>query len=135
MILMLYLLTTVLLFLASFFAPWWSFAPVCFLMCFLLTKRNGHAFWSSFLATFTVWSLLIIYYLLSTHHLLADRMAKMLGLPGYLILALVSAATGALAAGLSGLCGWQLRQLFQKPAAETRQQSRHRFVLPELTEM
>ncbi len=131
MMAMLYLLTTLLLFVAALFGPWWTIAPVCLVLSCILSKRGAHAFWSTFLAGFTVWALFISYSIFTTNHLLADRMAQLFRLPGYAVLAAASSLVGALAAGLSGLTGWRLSRLFRKPAVVTEKPGRHRFVMPE----
>ncbi len=111
---MLFLLIALLSLIVQFLGPWWTIAPVAVLLGALLAKSARHAFWSGFLAIALVWVLMALFHSIPNEHLLAGRIAQMLGLParaGYwMVVVALTGVIGGLTGGLGSLTGYFWRK-------------------------
>lgn len=116
---MLFLIIIVICFLFQLFLPWWVIAPLAFGAAFWKGKSGVHAFWSGFLAIFTLWILTALFYSIPNGHILANRVGAMLGLPettiNWAVVLLISGLIGGLAAGFCSLAGFYSRQSMVRP--------------------
>jgi hypothetical protein len=117
---MLFLIILIICFVMQLFLPWWIMTPLAFGAAFWKARSAKHAFWSGFLAVFTLWVGTALFYSLPNGNLLANRVGDMLGLPetgfNWLIVLLVAGLTGALAGGFCALAGHYFRQAMVIPA-------------------
>jgi hypothetical protein len=89
---------------------WWSFVPVVFLAAFFTDKGPRHSFWSGFFAMALVWVSLILQRSIPNGNILARKMAGYFSLPHWtFLLALALLVSGGIG-GLSGYCGYLIRQ-------------------------
>ncbi|MGK6352866.1 hypothetical protein [Parapedobacter sp. DT-150] len=120
---MLYLLIVLIGGLLSFFGPWWSIAPVCFLLCWLLPRKTVGAFWVSALAGITVWLGYMLYVYLTTGVAMTDKVASIFTasvpslaqVPGAALVSLIAALIIVPVSGFSGLAGAKVKQLIRQP--------------------
>lgn len=104
------LLTAVFGFLAGLILPWWSIAPVAFLVALLVPQSLRNGFFSGFLGIFLLWVLLAVWIDVKNGSILSHRIASLLPLGGSsVLLVLASAFTGAIVAGVAALAGSSLR--------------------------
>lgn len=102
---------------ATWFAPWWTLAPVSFLVCFFLRPRR--TFLVGFLGVFLLWLAVGLIRDLPNDHVLSARMAGVLPLGGmWWLYLIVSAIIGGLVGGFAGWSGAALRRLFRKKVTE-----------------
>lgn len=103
----------------SYFGPWWTIAPVCFISCFLLPQKAVSTFWTSAFAGVTLWVGYSLYLHLSAKIGLTTKVAGIFtsALPALadmpaiaLVLIIVVCVVGPIS-GFSGLAGLKLRQL------------------------
>jgi len=121
---MLYILILLFGGVCSYFGPWWTIAPVCFVICFLLPqKKPASAFWTSAFAGVTLWAGYSVYLHLGAEAELTTKVAGIFtaGLPALadmpaiaLVLIIAACVTGPVS-GFSGLAGIKLRQLIRPP--------------------
>jgi hypothetical protein len=111
---MLFLIIVVICFLLQLFLPWWIIAPVAVGAAFWKAVSGAHAFWSGFLAIFSLWIGAGLFYTLPNGNILANRVGAMLGLPetsiNWVIVLLITGIIGGLASGLCALAGYYFRQ-------------------------
>lgn len=116
---MLFIIIIALCLLFQLFLPWWIITPLAFGAAFWKGKSGVHAFWSGFFAVFTLWVVTGLYYSIPNHHILANRVGDMLGLPdtsiNWVIVLLISGLIGGLAAGFCALAGYYFRQAMVIP--------------------
>jgi|SRR5579872_2452956 len=110
-----FLVTTVLIALLSFicglFLPWWTIAPVAFVISALIPQGPSLSFLSGFLALFLLWGGLALAIDLANDSILSTRVAGVLPLQGSpTLLLLVTALLGALAGGGGALTASYLRK-------------------------
>jgi hypothetical protein len=91
---------------------WWSIVPVALLCGYFGARRGGQAFRSGFFANALLWLGLIVFDLVTKDMSLAVRGARLLFLPNWECLVLVTALIGGLCGGFACLCGWQMSRLF-----------------------
>jgi hypothetical protein len=96
----------------QFFLPWWVIALVPLVVCLVLSKSGGRAFLRSFAALFVVWLGYAGYLHVQAGGAMSDRVAQIFSLPHGLALAAVAGVVGGLVAGLAGLTGYYLKNLF-----------------------
>ena len=110
---MLLLLIIVSCLVLQLFLPWWIIGPVAFAFAAWKSTGASHAFKSGFLAVLLLWSCIALLKTIPNENLLAGKIAKMLMLPdlqfSWLIVLLISALVGALAAGFAALAGYFFR--------------------------
>ena len=107
----------------SYFGPWWTIAPICFIICFFLPQKTALAFWSAAFAGIPLWVGYSIYLHLSTETKLT---AKVVGIftagfpaltdvPAIALVSVIAACIAGPISGFSGLAGAKLRQLIHPP--------------------
>ncbi|WP_266362250.1 hypothetical protein [Tellurirhabdus rosea] len=102
---------------AQFFLPWWIIGVIAFAVCYWRSPGGGRAFLNGFLGIAVVWLVYALVQHTQTGGLLTGRMALLIFKTenGWLML-LVTTLVGGLVGGLSGLAGYQVRQVFQPKA-------------------
>lgn len=109
--LLLLLITALLSFLAGLWLPWWSVAPVAFLVALAGGQPPLGSFLTAFIAVFLLWFALAFFIDLHNDHILGTRMSELiLGTQAPLLIAAASALLGGLTAGLAALSAAFLRQ-------------------------
>ncbi len=111
---MLFLIIFFLSLLSGFIFTWWAAAIVAFVTAVFVGKTAGQAFWSGFFALALVWLLLALFKSIPNDHILANRVAEMVHLPGWLWVLLVTTLIGGLVGGLSSLSGLLIKRVFIK---------------------
>jgi len=97
----------------SFVLPWWIVAIISFLSALFIAKTSAHAFWSAFMAIFTVWVVMALFKSVPNNHILATRMAHVFPLGGnWIALLLITAVIGGLVAGMAAMSAYLIRQAF-----------------------
>ena len=109
---MLTLIVFILVFAASFFLPWWCMAVIGFGAAFWLARSGGQAFWSTFTSVFIAWALLALLKSAPNHHILANRIAALFHLPGWMAILAVTSLIGGLVGGFAGLTGYLFKSAF-----------------------
>lgn len=103
---------------SSYFAeslfPWWTAAVCAFVVTALLPNSGFKSFLSGFLGVGLLWLFAALFYSIHTNHILTEKVAALMNLGGPGILITLTALTGALAGGMAGLSGSQLRRLLQE---------------------
>lgn len=116
---MLFLIIAILCFIFQLFLPWWIISPLAFGAAFWKAQNGTHAFWSGFFAVFTLWIIIGLFYSIPNSHILANRIAAMLGLPdttiNWILVLLITGIIGGLTAGFCSLAGYYVRQTMIMP--------------------
>ncbi|MGN7205391.1 hypothetical protein ACTHQF_14040 [Pedobacter sp. SAFR-022] len=107
---MVFLIVLIAAFLLQLILPWWVIVIISFLTCALLGKTAKIALWSPFLAILVLWTAMALYSSIPNQHLMAGRVAEMLGLDSWLLVLLITALLGGFVAGVSGFCGYHFRK-------------------------
>jgi len=104
------LLTAALAFVAGMFLPWWSIAPIAFIVAFFLIQHIGLGFLSGFLGIFIVWGLVATWIDIRNENILSQKIAQLFSLGGSsVLLILVTALVGAVVGGFAAMAGSSLR--------------------------
>ena len=104
------LLIMLLSFIAGLYLPWWSIAPVAFLVALLLALGVGRSFLAGFTGIFLLWALLAFWIDVKNESVLSHKIAQLFPLGGStFLLILVTAFVGALVAGFAAMAGGSLR--------------------------
>ena len=91
---------------ACFFLPWWSIAPVSFIVAALIPQAPVRAFLCGFLALFLTWGVLAWYLSAANDHVLAHKISTVIiSRNSPLLLILVTALVGAIVGGFAALAG------------------------------
>jgi|SRR5690606_12019453 len=106
---------------ASFFGPWWSVAPICFLLHFWLSASSRSAFWSSAVAVVFLWFCYAFYIDLFASADLNERIAGIVtagasaleGIPGIVITYFIMILIALVVGGFSGMAGVQVRKFIR----------------------
>ncbi len=112
---MLFLIILVLSIVSSYFLPWWTIALIAFGTAYYIGNKPGKAFMAGFGAIFVAWTILALIQSLPNHNMLAERVAKLMQLPNWIVLLLVTAFVGGLLGGMSALSGVLIKKAYQKP--------------------
>jgi O-antigen ligase len=107
---MVFLVVIIASFLLQLFLPWWVVVVICFATCGLIGKTGKIAFWQPFFAIVLLWIGMALYQSIPNNHVLATRVAVMLGLKLWPLVLAVMALLGGITAGISGYCGYQFRK-------------------------
>ena len=97
-------------FLLQMVLPWYVIVMISFAVCGLIGKTARIAFWAPFFAILLLWTGVALFKSLPNEHLLAKKVAEMLGVQAWWIVLLVSVLLGALVAGISGISGYHFRK-------------------------
>jgi hypothetical protein len=107
---MVFLIILIASFLLQMVLPWWVTIIISFAACGLVGKTGKISFWSPFLAILVLWTGVALFKSLPNNNILAMRVAEMLHVKFWWLVLSISALLGALAAGLSGYCGYHFRK-------------------------
>ena len=107
---MVFLIVLIAAFLLQLLLPWWIIVIITFLTCAVLGKNAKIALWSPFLAITILWTSMALYSSIPNQHLIAGRVAEMLGVDSWILVLLITALLGGFVAGLSGFCGYHFRK-------------------------
>ena len=100
------ILIALLSFTTGLYLPWWSFAPVSFLVAFFISQKPLSSFIAGFLALLILWGGLAFWIDRQNEHVLSTRIAELFPLGGnpYALIG-TTALIAALIAGLAALSG------------------------------
>jgi UPF0716 family protein affecting phage T7 exclusion len=73
----------------------------------------------SFFAILLLWAAMALFKSIPNNHLLATRVAEMLGVNSWLLVLFISALLGAFVAAVSGFCGYHFRKAVLRPKINT----------------
>lgn len=91
--------------------PWWTVMAVPLVVCCLQGSPPGRSFLISFLAVFLLWCGASVFIHLRTGGLLTGRVSILLQIGSPVLLILLTAFIGGLAAGTAGWTGALIRRL------------------------
>ncbi len=111
---MLFLIILILTFICSYFWPWWVMAIIAFIAAFICNKKPGLSFFMGFAAVFVAWAIVALLKSLPNDNVLAERVAKLMQLPNWPLLLLVTAFIGGLVGGVAALSGALVKKAFFK---------------------
>jgi len=104
------LLISFLAFIAGLYFPWWSIAPVAFLVALAIKQPPLKSFFAGFLGIFAMWFLVALWIDTENESLLSKKIALLFPLGGSSILIIIiSAFIGALVGGFAALTASWLR--------------------------
>ncbi|MCU0325488.1 MAG: hypothetical protein MUF45_09595 [Spirosomaceae bacterium] len=118
---MTYIIILIISAVAQYFLPWWVIAPISFIFCAWKSESAKGAYAAAAGAIASVWTAYTIYLNSTTDSIMANKIAALftfgssflekLPTAGYLgFVAILLAST---VAGLSGVAGYNFRQLFK----------------------
>lgn len=90
--------------------PWYVVIIISFATCGIIGKTGRISFWQPFLAILLLWIGFALFKSLPNHNVLATRVAEMLGVKLWPVVLVITGLIGALAAGISGYCGYHFRK-------------------------
>ncbi len=106
------LLTALLSFAGALFFPWWIIAIAAFVVALVIPQKSGYSFIAGFLSLFLLWGVQAFYIDTANHHILSEKVARLLPLGGsFIALILLSASIGGLVAGMAALTGSLARKM------------------------
>lgn len=112
---MLFLIIFILSLASGFVFTWWVGAIIAFIAAWFAGKRSGQTFWSGFLAVAAAWLILALFKSVPNDHILASRVAKMIGLPHWTLVLLITLIIGGLAGGMAALSGLLVKKAMTSP--------------------
>jgi len=93
------------------FLPWYSFVVVALVVSILFKQKPVAAFWSGFLALFTLWIIWACVKDISNAHLLSTKVALILPFNGnYILLIVTTGIVGGLIGGFGALTGCYIKK-------------------------
>ena len=105
------ILIALLSFAVCLYLPWWSIAPVAFLVSALIQIKPLSAFFAGFIAVFVLWFTLAACISSANEHVLAHKVSILvLKMDNVWLLIFVTAFIGALTAGFAALTGSFVRK-------------------------
>ena len=97
----------------SFILPWWGIMAAAIITGFMIPLKKVSVFIIPFLAVSLFWSVYSFWLSNGNDFILAKKIAILLPLKGNaFLLILVTALVGGIAAGIAGVFGKQLKELF-----------------------
>lgn len=99
-------------------APWWSIAPIAFIVGFFLCPSSLRAFFAGFAGVGILWAAIVTYIHWHSQGVLTAKIATMMFLPSPLLLIVITAVIGGSIAGLSAISGFRLRCLLAPQQAK-----------------
>lgn len=97
-------------FLLQLVLPWWIVVIVSFATCGLIGKTGKIALWSPFFAILLLWTGMALFKSYPNQHLLATRVAEMIGVKAWWLILALTAILGGFVAAVSGYCGYHFRK-------------------------
>lgn len=107
---MVFLVIIIAAFVLQSFLPWWVVVVICFATCGLIGKTGRISFWQPFFAISVLWLGMSLFKSIPNHHILASRVANMVGVQLWPVVLVITMVLGGLAAGISGYCGYHFRK-------------------------
>jgi len=108
-------ITLILVYVLSFFLPWWSLMLVAFTTGWLIPLGKFTQFFIPFLSVTLLWMLQAYALSSANDFILSKKIATLLMLDGQIsLLIFITGLIGGLSAGISGTLGYQCRTLFHK---------------------
>jgi hypothetical protein len=107
---MVFLFILIAAFFLQMIMPWWIIIVLSFAACGLIGKTAKISFWHPFLAIFVLWLGIALFKSFPNHHILATRVAEMLGVKLWYVVLIITALLGGIAAAISGVCGYHFRK-------------------------
>ena len=105
------LLTALLSFVICLYTDWWGIAIAAFVVAIFIHQKPLKSFITGFVALFVLWAGVSWWIDMKNEHVLAGKMARILGLGGSVFLMiLVTGLLGALVAGFAALAGSYARE-------------------------
>ncbi len=90
--------------------PWWSIAPVCFLVTLLIPQKPGLAFLAGFIAMYALWGGLSFWLSSNNGHILAHRVSPLIiSVDNPLLLIAATGLIGAIVGGFAALTAGIIR--------------------------
>lgn len=111
---MLFLIIFVVSLASGFIFTWWVGAIIAFVAALIAGKTAGRAFLSGFTGIALAWMLLALFKSVPNDHILANRIAVMVHLPGWIWVLVLTCIIGGLVGGMSALSGLLVKRAFQK---------------------
>lgn len=109
---MLFVIIFIATFCSGFLFTWWAAAIIAFVATFYAGRTATQSFWSGFLAVASVWGIHALLKSVPNDHILADRVAKMVHLPGWIWLLIITMLIGGILGGMSALSGLFVKRAF-----------------------
>jgi ABC-type multidrug transport system fused ATPase/permease subunit len=97
-------------FLLQLILPWWVIVIVSFVVCGLIGKTGKIALWSPFIAILLLWTGMALFKSYPNHHILAMRVAEMVGVKAWWLILALTSIVGGFVAAVSGFCGYHFRK-------------------------
>lgn len=107
---MVFIVVIIASFLLQMAMPWWAVIVISFATCGLIGKTGRIAFWQPFLAILVLWIGMALLKSIPNHHVLATRVAEMVGVKLWPVVLAITGLLGGLVAGISGYCGYHFRK-------------------------
>lgn len=107
---MVFIVILIISFLLQIFLPWWVIVVISFATCGLIGKTEKISFWQPFMAIVVLWTGMALYKSIPNQHILATRIAEMLGVKIWPLVLAITAILGGITAAISGWCGYQFRK-------------------------
>lgn len=107
---MVFIVVIIASFLLQMVMPWWAIVVISFATCGLIGKTGRISFWQPFLAILLLWIGMALLKSFPNHHVLATRVAEMLGVKLWPVVLAITGLLGGLVAGISGYCGHHFRK-------------------------
>jgi hypothetical protein len=96
---------------ACLYLPWWTIAPVAFLVAALIPQKPGKSFLTGFISLFLLWGSLTWYISSNNDHILAHKVSVLIIKENSAAMLVgITALIGALVAGFAALAGSYLRK-------------------------
>lgn len=95
---------------AQMFLPWWLIIVISFATCGIIGKTGKISFWQPFLAIVVLWLAMALYKSIPNHHILATRVAEMIGVKLWYLTLTITLLLGGLTVAISGYCGYHFRK-------------------------
>jgi len=93
------------------FPFWWSVALSAFSTAFVVYKTARSAFWSGFITSTLLWTIMILVKTIPNDNLLAQKMAGLIHFSDWSLLLFLSAMLGGLVSGFGALSGYLTGQV------------------------
>ena len=107
---MVFLVIIIAAFLLQMILPWWVIVVISFATCGIIGKTGKISFWQPFFAISLLWLAMALFKSFPNQHVLATRVAQMIGVNLWPIVLVVTIVIGGLAAGICGYCGYHFRK-------------------------
>lgn len=107
---MVFLVILIASFLLQMVLPWWIVMIISFATCGLVGKTVKISFWHPFLAILLLWLGMALFKSIPNQHVLATRVAEMIGVKIWPLVLAITVLLGALSAAISGYCGYHFRK-------------------------